>query len=72
MMGDSDRVIKLECEPLEFQFVTFDKVARGIVAIWTADTEISNIVFIKVLTIGFRWPLIKLTEAFTFKKEGGV
>ena len=60
----TEQKLKLYTEPLQFAGLYFDKKARGIVLAWRADTEVPNIVWLRLLIIGFTWPPIRLAEAF--------
>jgi hypothetical protein len=67
-MGKGQRMA-LYCGPLEFRFVTFDKVARGLVFAWRAETELENVIFVRFVCIRLRWPPIKVTESFLLTGE---
>lgn len=47
----------------------WDSKLKGIVLAWGAETEVANLLWIKLMTISFRWPPIRVYESFT-NKEG--
>lgn len=65
-----DREIAPDRGPYEFSGVYLDKkVARGLVFTWYAETNITNIVKMTFLVIGFSWPPIRWSSYFLDKDK---
>jgi len=47
----------------------WDSKLKGIVLAWGGETEVANMLWIRLVTISFRWPPIRVYEAFT-DREG--
>lgn len=60
--------LKLITRTSFFSGVTWDKKLKGFVLSWGATTEVSNVVFIKMMTISFRWPPVRVFESFMHKE----
>lgn len=61
--------LRLAYEPLQFTGVAFDKPNKTLVFCWIAETEVSNIILIRLLALRLRFPPIKIVTAFTDKRE---
>lgn len=65
---DFDRSLCLEVDKQKaFSFV-FSGSDRAIILGWVAETSISNIVWLRLLTIKWRWPPVKCITYFTDKE----
>ena len=61
---DKEPKLSLKIGPLKFSGISVDRKVRGLVLAWIADTEVSNIVFVRFLKIGFRLPPVQLSRTF--------
>ncbi len=65
-MRDSTKLsLRVISDPV-FRFAVRDK---AISLAWHAETEVENIIWMRLVTIKWRWPPIGITECFTDKEE---
>jgi len=58
-----ERNICLKTAKLEFTGIHLDN--KTIVLGWVAETEVQNIILMRLVTIKWSWPLVKCVTAFT-------
>ncbi len=63
-----ERKLKLARGKPMFAGLQWDNQLKGLVLGWGADTEVANVVWIRLITISFRWPPVRFFEAFMYKK----
>jgi hypothetical protein len=61
--------ISLYTEPLSFRGVTLDKPSKTLLFVWLAETEVSNIILVRFLTLRLGFPPIKVVTAFQDRRE---
>jgi hypothetical protein len=63
------QTISLVCEAFKFNRISLDKPSKALVLTWFAETEVSNVVAIRVVTIRLRKPPISIFEGFIDRRE---
>lgn len=58
-----ERNLSLKTAKLEFTGIHVDN--KAIVLGWVAETEVQNIILMRLVTIKWRWPPVKCITAFT-------
>jgi len=58
-----ERWLNLKTGDLQFSGIYLDN--KAIVLGWVAETEAENIILMRLVTIKWRWPLVKCVTAFT-------
>lgn len=59
-----DRYLRLKTGDFEFRGIYLDN--KAIVLSWVAETEVQNIILMRLITIRWHWPPVKCVEAFTY------
>lgn len=59
-----ERYLRLKTGPVAFRF-SLDWKERAIILSWVAETEAPNLVWIRLITIKWRWPPMRCVAAFT-------
>lgn len=54
----------LEIGPKGFNF-SLSRYDKAIILLWVAETSLANVVWMRIITIKWRWPPVKCVEAFT-------
>ncbi len=52
-----------------FACLEWDSRLRGFVLGWCAETEVANVLWIRLITISFRWPPVRFYESFMCEEE---
>lgn len=58
-----ERILRLKTGDLEFRGIWLDN--KAIVLGWVAETEVQNIILMRLITIKWRWPPVKCVTSFT-------
>lgn len=58
-----ERYLRLKTGDLEFRGIFLDN--KAIVLGWVAETEVQNMMLMRLITIKWRWPPVKCVEYFT-------
>ena len=61
------RYLRLKTGPLEFTGISLEN--KVIALAWVAETELQNIILMRLVTIGWRWPPVKCVTVFTNADE---
>lgn len=69
MMNETKRVLSLYRDNYHYS-ICYDKPYKRLCFFAVAETEVENIIAIKVWTFGLRWPWLRHVECFTNIKEG--
>jgi len=59
-----ERKLRLEVYPAAFHF-SLDREDKAIIFQWVAETSAPNLVWMRLITIKWRWPPIKCLTVFT-------
>jgi len=59
-----ERKLRLEKGPAAFHF-SLDWEDKTIILMWVAETSAPNLVWMRLITIKWRWPPVKCVTAFT-------
>ena len=59
-----ERKLRLEKGPAAFHF-SLDGEDKTIILMWVAETSAPNLVWMRLITIKWRWPPVKCVTAFT-------
>lgn len=63
-----ERTLTLAIDRPTFIGLTWDSKLKGFVLSWAASTELANVLWIKFITISFRWLPIRVYKAFMYKE----
>ena len=63
------RKLCLDTGPLKFFGAERDKPNRAVAFFWMAETEVPNIILMRIIVLRLRWPPIKWVTMFTDRKE---
>jgi len=58
-----ERYLRLKTGDFEFTGIFLDN--KTIVLGWVAETEVQNIILMRIITIKWSWPLVKCVTCFT-------
>ena len=58
-----ERCLNLKTGDLQFSGIYLEN--KAIVLGWVAETEVQNIILMRLVTIKWRWPPVKCVTAFT-------
>ena len=59
-----ERKLRLERGPVAFHF-SLDREDKAVILQWVAETSAPNLVWMRLITVKWRWPPIKSVTAFT-------
>jgi hypothetical protein len=68
-MSEWKPTLHLYCEHLEFNRATIDKPSKALVLSWHAETEVQNILLLRVVTLRLRWPLVRVVTCFIDRRD---
>jgi hypothetical protein len=60
-----ERKLSLEVDKEKVFSFVFSRSDRAIIISWVAETSVSNMVFLRMITIKWRWPPVKWITCFT-------
>lgn len=58
-----ERILRLKTGDLEFTGMALEN--KAILLCWVAETEVQNIILMRLVTIRWSWPPVKCVTAFT-------
>lgn len=64
-----DRCLALKVGPSKFSGVSYDSILRGLVFGWQAETEVPNVVYLRLFCLALRWPPVSWPSAFIVGTE---
>lgn len=66
---ERNRRLNLSRGPMHFNRASWDRDSRSLVLSWGADTAVENVFYLRIVTIGLRWPPVRWVSGFHVEEE---